>query len=188
MGALVAPSDYLEIRQDMHEDLLAAENVWRQEYRKYFQTVRNREETNNLSKGFTILDDGITEYYGPKNPQTIIVTMGSVAGTIKEALKELGATARVGLLKIKLYRPFPATAVSKILDKAATVIVLDKAISLGYCGPLFADVKTAGTSAFAKKNLQNWIAGLGGRDISVAAVKKIIAASKRRKNNAVYFS
>lgn len=188
MGALVSPTDYLEIRQDMHEDLLSAEKLLLQEYKKYFQIVRPASENFNLPAGFIKKDDGLSEYYGPKNPKMIIVAMGSVAGTIKSALNDLGVKAGVGLLKIKLYRPFPAKAINKILASAKTILVLDKAISLGHCGPLYADIKAGGDDSFSKKNIQNWIAGLGGRDISVVAVKKIINGANKRKNGSIYFA
>ncbi len=70
----------------------------------------------------------------------------------------------MGLLKIKVYRPFPGEELNELVKKAKNIAVVEKAISPGQTGPLYTDVK----SSLNKNNIniRNYIVGLGGRDVS----------------------
>jgi len=117
-------------------------------------------------------DNGLIEYCGPKKAKTILIAMGSVAGTIKETLKtETG----VGIIKIRSFRPFPAQSLQKIIKNCPQIAVLEKAISAGAYGPLYSDV----LSSLSKYQgiSSNHIIGLGGRDISAAMIKNIIKSA-----------
>ena len=74
------------------------------------------------------------------------------------------------VLKIKIYRPFPENELRKILARFKKIAVVEKAISLGAAGPLFMDLQ----SVFAGQKANNYIVGLGGRDIRQNMIKKII--------------
>ena len=70
--------------------------------------------------------------------------MGSICGTIKDAIDEMRAEGKkVGLLKIRVFRPFPTEEVAKFLKNAGRVAVLDKNISLGAKGATVLEVKDA---------------------------------------------
>jgi pyruvate ferredoxin oxidoreductase alpha subunit len=101
--------------------------------------------------------------------------MGSVCGTIKEVADELRKKGKkVGLLKIISYRPFPYTRIYEALKNVAKVAVLDKAVSLGAYAPLATEIKAA---FFGKKKapkiISSFVAGLGGRDITLDSIKEI---------------
>ena len=106
------------------------------------------------------------EEYRMEDAEYVIVCMNSTAGTAKytaDKLRDEGVKA--GVLKVRVFRPFPAEEIAKALSKAKAVAVLDKAHGLNAMGgPLFTDV----TSAMAVNNVNvptlNYIYGLGGRD------------------------
>ena len=72
---------------------------------------------------------------------------------------------KIGVLGIRLYRPFPDEAIVNALSGAKVVTVFEKALSYGYQGPLFSDIKSALYNQKRKPLIQNYILGLGGREI-----------------------
>ncbi len=106
------------------------------------------------------------EEYKMDDAEIVIVCMNSTAGTTKyvvDNLREKGIKA--GLLKIRVYRPFPAEEIAKALSKAKAVAVLDKADSVnGAGGAVFTDVTSAMYLQNANVKMVNYIYGIGGRD------------------------
>jgi pyruvate ferredoxin oxidoreductase alpha subunit len=180
MGAFATPADYMEIRQDLHDDLTASLEVINEEYKKYHQTISSPTIVNRQSS----IDNGLVEYYGPKNPKIILTAMGSIIGTIKEVADEHNISFfkdKVGILKIKTFRPFPAEEILKVIKPAKYIAILDKSISLGHIGPLASDLKASVQKKFNGK-IQSFIVGLGGRDITKKIIKKIIEDIKKNNN------
>jgi pyruvate ferredoxin oxidoreductase alpha subunit len=189
-GAFASPAYYLEIRQELHNDLKKAQAVIEEEYDKLKSTlphiIKEKEKAARV-------DNGLVEYYGPRNPKTILVAMGSLAGTIKDVIDEKNkgglstlVKEKVGLLKLKVFRPLPGVEILKIIRKAREVAVIEKAISLGATdGPLAIDIKALAKNQVLTK-IQGFTVGLGGRDITKAMIKKIIR-QVRRKDDAHRF-
>src|SRR3989338_9120693 len=87
LGALATPEHYMEIRQELHDDLIAILKTIDLEYKKYHSLIQNSKfKIQNYKSKFKIIDNGLLEYIGPKSPQTIIVALGSVIGTIKDTI------------------------------------------------------------------------------------------------------
>ncbi len=162
LGAFFTPAHYFETRETLHDDLTASLAIIKKEYRSLMKLLNKK---NN--------DDGLVEYFGPKKPETILVALGSVIGTIRETIKD---DRKIGVLKIKTYRPFPGEEINRILLRAKNIAVIEKAISLGQSGPLFSDIKAALPKN--KLNLSNYIVGLGGRDVTEKMIKEIIKSAK----------
>jgi pyruvate ferredoxin oxidoreductase alpha subunit len=100
--------------------------------------------------------------------------MGSICGTIKDVIDSLrNEGEKVGLLKNRVFRPFPQKELKEVLEKASRVAVLDKNISFGMGGVLYNNIK-AKTNADA----YGFIAGLGGRDITPEYIREIVAKTK----------
>lgn len=113
------------------------------------------------------------EEYRVKDAKYVIVAMGSAAGTIKDIVDQLRAAGQaVGLLKIRLYRPFLYQKVAQILKNCLGVAVLDRAFSLGAQAPLVSDVRLA-LSASKSIPVTSYIYGLGGRDLYPADIEKV---------------
>lgn len=167
LGAFFSPQYYMETRENLHGDLRVSLDLIKKEYKKLIRA---------FSLKTSRADNGLIEYYGPKKPETILITLGSVAGTIRETLKDY---KKIGLLQIKTYRPFPAAEIIKFIKPVKNVAVIEKAISLGGSGPLYADIAAAATKD--RINLKNYIVGLGGRDVTVKMITQIIKDAP--KNN-----
>ncbi len=181
MGALASPDYYMEIRQELHQDIMASAEVIKNEYEKYIKIFqpKNRDYNNKYKS----LDNGLIEYYGPPEPQTILIAKGSVVGTIKEMVDNY---KKVGVIKVKVYRPFPGEEIKNIIKKVKNVAVLDKSISLGQEGPLALDVKALKATYELKSKIQGFVVGLGGRDITQKMIKDIISLSQKQSSKNIF--
>ena len=118
---------------------------------------------------------GLFEEYQLKDAEIAIVCMNSTAGTTKAVVDKLRANGvKAGLLKIRVFRPFPVEEVAKALKNVKTIAILDKADSLnGAGGALYEDV----TSAMYTENVHvpavNYIYGIGGRDTTTNDIEKV---------------
>ena len=163
-GLLGDPSVYTETRYAMHktmEEVLALIPKAGSEYKKAFGRDSLR----------------LVEEYKIDDAETVLVAMGSVCGSIKDVIdaqREEGK--RIGLLKVVTYRPFPKEQIAKSLSKVKNIGVVDKDISLGSDGALFTEIKAVLDSS---KNLSGFVAGLGGRDITVSTIKEIISLTEK---------
>lgn len=183
LGAFATPAHYMEIRQELHNDLINSLKTINSEYQNFNKIFNPKLKIKNLKLK---IDSGAVEYYGPKNPKIILAAMGSVVGTIKDAVDKIppapplakGGKRGVGVLKIKCFRPFPAEEILKAIKNAEYVAVLDKSISLGHIGPLASDIKAAAQGKI-KAKIQSFVAGLGGRDITGKMIEKIIKEVKK---------
>ncbi len=118
---------------------------------------------------------GLFEEYKLDDAQIAIVALGSTTGTAKKAVDNLRESEiKAGLLKIRLYRPFPANEVAKKLKDIEVIAVLDRAETFSTTGgPLFADIKGALYDIKAKVEVVNYIYGLGGRDTKVEEIESV---------------
>ena len=118
---------------------------------------------------------GLFEEYRMEDAEYIIVCMNSTAGTAKftaDKLREIGVKA--GVLKIRVFRPFPAEEIAKSLSKAKAVAVLDKADGLnGAGGPLFTEVTSGMYTANINVPTVSYIYGIGGRDTKSDDIEKV---------------
>jgi len=177
IGHLATPAHYQEIRQQLHDDLIASLKVINQEYKNYQKYLSPSPLLIRRGRG-EVIDNGLLEYYGPKNAKTVLVAMGSMVGTIKEVIDQ---TQDAAILKIKVFRPFPCQEILKFIKSAEHLAVLDKAISLGHLGPLASDIKAVAQGQI-KANIQSFIVGLGGRDVTKGMIKRIIREVKSRSD------
>jgi pyruvate ferredoxin oxidoreductase alpha subunit len=115
------------------------------------------------------------EEYQMKDATSVIVIMGATAGTAKEVVDKLrGEGKKVGLLVIKLFRPFPYKEVGQALAHLKKIAVLDRAISFGAFPPLYQDiVSSVYHSSSRKPDLVSYIYGLGGRDTMQKDLEKV---------------
>lgn len=120
-------------------------------------------------------DYGFFEAYRMEDADYAMVIMGSAAGTGKDtvdALREKGI--RAGLLKIRMFRPFPASQVAETLKNVKVVACMDRTESFNTLnGPLGADVKSALYDVGAKVKVVNYVYGIGGRDVTVASLTSV---------------
>ena len=124
---------------------------------------------------------GLFEEYCMEDAETAVVMIGSAAGTTKDAIDALRAKGeKVGLIKIRLYRPFPAEEIAEALKNVKAVAIMDRAEGYtNHGGPLGADVMAAMFRARSQAHAVNYIYGLGGRDVRVEDMEKVFADLKQ---------
>ncbi len=116
---------------------------------------------------------GLIECYRNDDAEVVFVTMGSLSGSIRDIVDEYRDQGeRVGFVKVRAFRPFPAKELVEALAHAKAVAVLEKDISLGATGALFLDLSGAFTNAKRAPLLLNFICGLGGRDVTETQIRE----------------
>ena len=109
---------------------------------------------------------GMYEEYRCEDAELVIVATGSVAGTTRVVVDELREMGwKVGMIKLKSFRPFPKEFFASISGKYKALGVIDKSVSFGYDGTIYGDVKSSMYGSGDTK-MANFICGLGGRDVS----------------------
>jgi len=144
----------------------------RQQAEAIINAVQVVAEIGTLYAELTGRPYGLIEKVSMDDADYALVVIGSTAGTSRAAIRILRAEGiKVGMIKIRVYRPFPEAEVAAALEGVTAAAVLDKAEGLsGTGGPLYADVCT--TLHRHRNNLftRNFVYGLGGRDVKVSDI------------------
>jgi pyruvate ferredoxin oxidoreductase alpha subunit len=123
---------------------------------------------------------GLYDLYRCDDAETIVVALGSVVGTIEDVVDEMRADgARIGVLSLTTFRPFPADALALALSGARCVVVIEKSFAIGAKGILGADVAAAAANDDA--TVHTVVAGLGGRPIGEASLRTVFEEAMRGK-------
>ena len=171
-GMYATPEYYLEFRYEMDKALKAAKNVIAKAG-KEFGTMFGRDYS------------ALIEGYRLEDAETAIVAMGSLCGTTRDAIDEMRAEGKkVGLLKIRVFRPFPSEEIAKMLSHVTRVAVLDKNISLGAKGAVGLEIKDALYGS--KIVVKDFVLGLGGRDVRKRDIREIVALVEKGKGDQFY--
>jgi pyruvate ferredoxin oxidoreductase alpha subunit len=118
---------------------------------------------------------GLIETYRTEDAEVVLTAMGSVAGTVKEAVDELRDQGKkVGLVKIRFYRPFPHEDIQEAVRNARVVAVMDANVSIGSEGAVGLDLKAKLCGKEKAPLVVDFIAGVGGREINKEAVGRIV--------------
>lgn len=119
---------------------------------------------------------GLLETYGTEDADTVLVCMGSMAGTAYHTVKQMREQGiKAGLLRIVSFRPFPKKLVATHLKKAKNIAVIDRVSSIGTFGPLFEEVVASLYSSGSNAPAYSFVAGLGGRDIWEGTIRDVFA-------------
>ncbi len=163
IGNLALPDYFYEIKM---QNVIAMEKA-----KKEF--LRIDKEVNKLLKHET----GYFEEYKLKDAKVVIVALSSTCGTVKSVINELRKKGKkVGLLKLRLFRPFPKEELKRVLGNKK-IIVMDRSVSLGSDAPLYIEIKNATES----KDIYSIIYGLGGRNIYEKEIKYIFERALNNK-------
>ena len=130
-------------------------------------------------------EDIIGRRYGPveavqcEDAEIIVVTSGTVTSTSREVLDQLRKKGeKVGLLKIKLLRPFPVETIRELTASAEKIAVVDRNFSFGASGIFAQEVRAALCNHPGHPLVFGYVAGLGGRDITSAIIEEIYWLTK----------
>lgn len=161
LGALVLTDYYIEHKRAQHEAML---NV-----KKVVQGV-SAEFANISGRKYDLF-----ETYRLEDAEVVLIALNSAAGTIKDEVdryRDKGVKA--GLLKPRMFRPFPYEEAGAALKNAKAVCVMDRADSFGGYGPLFMEIASAVYPHRQGPVLFNKIYGLGGRDLMPLDIDQVI--------------
>ena len=131
----------------------------------------------------TLKDFGETfgRYYSPvetykmEDASIALLTMGSIGETAMLAVDEMREEGKdVGLIRLRLWRPFPFTELREAVKDVELLVVLDRAISSGMGGPVCSEVKSALYDEREDRRIVGFIGGLGGRDITIEGFKYMV--------------
>lgn len=119
--------------------------------------------------------------YNLKQAEVVLVLLGSTAGTAKVVAEQLNKQGKkVGILKPRLYRPFPYQAIATALENIKVVGVLDRGAAYGGQGALYSDVVVALNKLDKRPKIEGYTYGLGGADASVGELKDIVAELEKK--------
>jgi len=120
---------------------------------------------------------GLFEEYRMEDAEFALVLIGSSAGTAKAAVDKLREEGvKAGLVKIRVFRPFPGEELARVLAKTRAVAVMDKSEGFSATGgPLFAETRSALYDLKERPYLINIVYGLGGRDVKVEDIEKVFS-------------
>lgn len=121
---------------------------------------------------------GFFESYCMEDAETALVLIGSSAGTARAAVDKLRAQGKkVGMVKLRVFRPFPMEELAAALAGCKAIAVMDKAESFSAAGgPLFAETRSALYDLDTRPKAINYVYGLGGRDFTVDTAETVFAA------------
>ena len=180
LGGISSPENYMPLREKLHQDLIGSKKIIQKTFAEFNKLFTKSPSVSPFEKGgLRGISNGFIEYVGPRNPKLMIIAMGSILGTIRATFVEKKISDKVGILKIKCYRPFPDAEISKIIlqIRPKHVAVLDRAISLGQGGILAGEIKNLCPIGM----VSNFIVGLGGKDVTPKDIEKIIKQSLNDK-------
>ncbi|MCL2173066.1 MAG: pyruvate ferredoxin oxidoreductase [Candidatus Bathyarchaeota archaeon] len=163
MGPNVSPVFYFEFKRQQEE---AMKNALKkiQEVNTQFATLTGR------SYG-----DGLVDTYKLDDAELAVIVVGSTTGTLKVLIDELRSEGiKVGLLRLRTFRPFPVEQLQKNLKHIKALAVMDKSMSFGSLGgPVFTEVRNALFDIKEHPFIINYIFGLGGRDSNPLGLRKV---------------
>jgi len=124
---------------------------------------------------------GWFEEYRLDDAEVAIVALGSTCGTAKVAADQArGKGLKAGVLKIRMFRPFPGNEIAEIVKRVGCVAVMDRSVSFGLRGgPLFNEIRSFVNGGCPL--LVNYVYGLGGRDINATEIEEIFADLTKMK-------
>jgi pyruvate ferredoxin oxidoreductase alpha subunit len=150
-GPLILPDLYMEYKRAQHEVMTKVSKVVL-DVAAEFEKISGRRY-------------GLFESYRLGDADIALVILNSAAGTAKDVVDEFRERGiKAGLLKPRLFRPFPYGEIAEALKSAKAICVLDRADSFGGFGPLYMEIASAMMVNGRKPVLTNKIYGLGGRD------------------------
>jgi pyruvate/2-oxoacid:ferredoxin oxidoreductase alpha subunit len=109
--------------------------------------------------------------YRAEDAEILLVTMGTIATTAEAAVDDLRqAGIAAGLLRVRVFRPFPGEAIANRVGAARKLVVLDRNVSLGSGGILAAELRGGLAARDLHPGIWGYIAGIGGRDVTPEAI------------------
>lgn len=164
---VVSPELYRKYKEKAQEAMASVEGAM----------VRvDREFREVFGRGYGVVEAVMTE-----DAEVVLVTAGSMASTARVVLRDLRSRGmKVGLVKIRLFRPFPRKTVQEALQGKKKIAVIDRNIGLGGGGIFCQEMRAALIHSPARPRVFSFIAGVGGCDVSPEMIEKIALEAMSR--------
>jgi pyruvate ferredoxin oxidoreductase alpha subunit len=173
IGAMVGPEAFMEVRYLAHakqRQALELIPAWADEFHRIFGRPSG----------------GLVHAYRTSDADVIVVALGSVLGTIKDTVDEMRERgARIGVLGITCFRPWPAAAVREALGRARRIVVLEKSLAVGLGGIVSNNV--AASYPGSPDCVHTVVAGLGGRAITRGSLERVFEQALADRLEALTF-
>ncbi|MGB9712948.1 MAG: transketolase C-terminal domain-containing protein [Dissulfurimicrobium sp.] len=166
IGPVGVPEVYTEAKVAHNEALKASKRVIVQAWKEF---------ANLFGRQYNPV-----ETYRSEDAEVILVTMGSISETAMTAVDAMrDAGQKVGLVRIRLWRPFPGPEFKKAIGKAGVLAVIDRCLPPGaVCGPVGAELRSLFYKVPGAPKIFSFVAGLGGRDVTVDRFKEIVEKAR----------
>ncbi|UCG13645.1 MAG: pyruvate ferredoxin oxidoreductase [Deltaproteobacteria bacterium] len=162
---LAPPDVYMEMRYNIQSAMDYALDRFEEVEEEYFSIFGRRYQA--------------VEPVQCEDAEIILVTSGTVTSTSRQVLADLRARGeKVGLLKVKLFRPFPVSLIRRLVSPASKVAVIDRNFSFGASGIFAQEVRAALCNLPGHPPVFGYVAGLGGRDVTTAIIEDIYWRTK----------
>jgi len=161
-NVVVMPDWYMEFRYQQERAMQNAKDVIKKVAKEYYNLVGRRW-------------GDLIEVYKVEDAEVAVVAMGTIAGTSRAAVDKLREQGKkVGLVKLRCFRPFPTEDLRKACSNIKGLAVFDRSYSFGSYGAAHTEVKSAFYNAENKPLILGVVAGLGGRDVTIDDIVKIL--------------
>jgi len=169
-GNLTGPDRYYELRYKIERSMMEAKTL----------IIETGQEFGEMfGRPY-----GLLESYRAEDADFIIVASATIAGTARTVVDQLrDAGEKIGLVRVRVFRPFPFDEIRTALKDAKKVVVIDRNISFGHSGIFFQEVKAAMYNQPKRPLLFGYVAGLGGRDVTPEVIEEIIEDAKGKDNS-----
>ncbi len=181
------PSEFLTVKDPRTFGMLA-EPQWYAETRyKLFETHEDAKQViektaDDFKDKFGRYYGGLIDTYRLDDAERAFVAMGSLIGTLKDVVDDLRDKGeKVGILKIRSFRPFPKEKIREVCADVKELIVTEKAFSFGLGGVLQEEIRAAFYKQKHQPTVSGFVLGLGGRDIPPATLINIYNGSKGKE-------
>jgi pyruvate/2-oxoacid:ferredoxin oxidoreductase alpha subunit len=159
-NALVTPNEWFELRYKVQMAMDQAIEVAEEADREYGELFGR--------------SWGLVESYQMEGAEVALVTSSTVTSTARDVIDEMRAEGvPIGLVKLRIFRPFPKKAMVQALQGVKKVAVLDRNLTFGPYGIFAAEIKSVLYSTPLRPPLFNFILGLGGRDVTPATIREV---------------
>jgi len=172
MGPVGVPEIYSEAKRQLEVALLQSKPVIIEAWENFYRIFGRKYQP--------------IETYKAKDAEIILITMGSLTETAMLAVDEMRERGeKVGLVYIRLWRPFPHEEFLSAVKKAKILVVLDRAIVYGTnSGPVYTEIRSSLYDVKNKPFIQGFVAGLGGRDVPVERFFEMVEKAKQMAKKA----
>lgn len=158
-GSHAHPADYACLKQNMQDSMRGINDIYSKISSEFYQV---------FGRFYTEV-----EYHGPKEPDVLVIVSGTTSGTAKAVVAEKYEEG-IALMKIRMFRPFPAEEVRKNAWRANKIAVIDRNISLGSRGVFAEEIRSSLWDISTRPKIFEFILGIGGMDITPEIILKVI--------------